>query len=79
MSASVCRSCGAPIVWAVTVTGHRMPVDADPGRGGTVTLRDRPGLSPIALVVGAAPPGAPLRHRPHFASCPHADDWRSRT
>lgn len=36
---SVCRSCGAPIVWAtVRTSGRRIPLDAEPSSAGNVLL-----------------------------------------
>lgn len=56
-----CRSCGHPIVWIVTGSGRRMPVDAV--RALNRRLDDDTEL----------PPG---RGESHFATCPHANDWR---
>lgn len=82
---SACRSCRAPVLWAVTVQGNRMPLDAVPTSDGNVTLTGRH----VATDRGAAPecrvesPGAlPLfddgvdRFMPHHATCPHGEDWR---
>lgn len=33
-----CASCGAPITWAITPAGKRMPVDAEPTPNGNVEL-----------------------------------------
>ncbi len=67
----VCRSCGAPIVWAATERGRRMPLDPGPYTGD-----DPRGLfvihSGVALAVPAgAFQGEPL-FRSHFATCPDA-------
>jgi hypothetical protein len=72
----VCRSCGAPIVWARTDSGKRMPVDADPSEDGTLVL-EQAGAVLRAHVVGTVP-GEGSRHRAHFATCPDAESWRKR-
>lgn len=70
-----CRSCGRMIIWAESVRGKAMPVDAEPHPdGGTITLTPQPGSSPVATV-GAAMLG--LR-RSHFSTCPDATAWRGR-
>jgi hypothetical protein len=77
---SVCRSCGAPILWAVTEHERRMPLDRDPYTGpepgGLFALRLDGENAPLAI---AATPEAfadePL-YRSHFATCPDAKEWR---
>lgn len=75
-----CRTCGAPILWAVTDAGDRMPVDAEPFEGGNIELAQLPhpmqGLR-VVMVDPAAPSmlGAP-RYRSHFATCPDAPTHR---
>lgn len=43
MSGSACRSCGAPLLWALTVKNRRIPLDPTPievGRRGAMVLVD---------------------------------------
>jgi hypothetical protein len=79
---SACRSCGKPIVWALTVTGGRMPVDRDPCAEGTIELAYRRGVWAATVLDRAARrllAGHELVLRQsHFASCPDAAAWRSR-
>lgn len=71
-----CRSCKAPIVWAQTWRGNRMPVDAVPvqaDEGGNLYFE--------AGVVRHVLPGIVLDpaidlFTSHFATCPNADEWR---
>lgn len=77
-----CRSCGAPLLWTITVKGKRHPVDRDPHPEGTIKV--------VAGVSGAAPKSyvmagldlATMRadgvalHRSHFATCPQAAQHR---
>jgi hypothetical protein len=79
---SACRSCHAPITWAVTEHGRSMPLDAKPvdlneltSVAGLFALRD---LGDEQVAIAATPdqlPGEPL-YRSHFATCPHADQHR---
>ena len=75
---STCRSCHAPIVWAVNdLTGKAMPLDAEPVDGGNVILH---ALGSTCTVLNAGQ-GTLLdddepRYVPHFATCPDADTWR---
>lgn len=66
---TVCRSCGAPIQWAHTATGGRMPLDPEPVPHGNVRLVD--GVAHV-LSRGAAWDGVEPRYRSHFATCPNA-------
>ena len=65
---SNCRSCGAEIVWAVTATGKRMPLDAKPEK--RVVLEPRDVFGEIAEVKDT--------FVSHFATCPDADQHRRR-
>ena len=82
-----CRDadCQAPIIWAITQAGKRMPVDADPAPNGNVLLQ--PSLNPSTNTPRATvvnPNSPPLDgfdgtlHHSHFETCPAADRWRSR-
>ena len=77
MSAT-CRSCSAPIVWAITQEGRRMPLDAEPAREGNVLLYPDGTCRALRAdeVIGGAI-GEHL-HRSHFATCPEAAEHRRR-
>lgn len=75
-----CDSCGAKVIWSVTVRARNMPVDADPIKGGNVQLEHRgAGVTPLARVLTPAQQfGRTNLHRSHFVSCPQAASWRKR-
>jgi len=71
MKAEKCRSCGAPIVWAVSARGKRMPFNAEPTAAGTWHLEETaPGE--VRAAHGPGPDG----HVSHFATCPNARQHR---
>jgi len=70
---STCRSCGATIVWAITDSGKRMPVDAEPDPAGNLSIWES-GEGWRVTVVPEEWDG--LRYRPHFATCPDSESWR---
>lgn len=89
-----CTSCGRPIVWALTETGRKMPVDPEPApaalipeaREGNVVLWfevDQQGRAVGQQHVSYATEEQ-MRDakvplwRSHFATCPHASRWRTR-
>ena len=77
--AATCRSCHAPIAWAVTANGKSMPVDAEPAEDGNVVLED--GVVLRATVLGplevpAAHEAGQALHRAHHSTCPDAASWR---
>lgn len=71
-----CRRCGAPITWAITEKGRRMPLDRDPVPDGNVVITELAGVrSPGGMIPRVHvlhkdenPPGQ--RYKAHFATCP---------
>jgi len=63
---SSCRSCGAPIVWALTLAGKRIPLDPPEKR-----LVQRDLAADGTKVVDLEDTWIS-----HFATCPQADSWR---
>lgn len=78
-----CTTCGKSIIWALTETGKRMPVDAQQNALGRVLLcYEVDGLNNAVgeQLVVAAPadhPGWP-RWSNHFATCTKATPFRRR-
>jgi hypothetical protein len=69
---SQCKTCGKEIVWAKTITGKSIPLDAEPDPGGNIVLMDWG----LALVVKPSEhPGRP-RYLSHFVTCPDAGKHR---
>lgn len=67
METSKCRGCGADIIWAVTESGKRMPID--PKSEKRLVLMGRDGnRGPLAM--------ARDTYMSHFATCPNAADFR---
>lgn len=74
--ADVCRSCKAPIRWAVTGRGKKMPMDAEPTPAGNFILA--PGDPPTALLIhdGDMVAKGAARFTSHFATCPDSKTFR---
>lgn len=64
---SECRSCHAPIVWAKTTRGNRIPVDPDPVENGNLVFE----TSDLYRRVRYVTPGDGT-HVSHFATCPNS-------
>jgi hypothetical protein len=73
---SVCRSCGAPITWAETKSGRRMPIDADPVEDGGTIMFAADGTTTVPYVI--VRPAGEGTHRPHWVTCFNADQHRRR-
>lgn len=74
---TTCRSCNAPIIWAPTSAGRKMPLDAEPVTDGNVKITEdgiAHVLSDHDLVVERMM-GEPL-FKSHFATCGQAGQWR---
>lgn len=67
-----CRSCDAPIRWAITVNGRKMPLDHEPVWDGNVRMREG---RAVIVPKDEGPPSEP-RYVSHFFTCPDRDDWR---
>jgi len=67
---SACRSCGAPVEWAETTTGKRMPFNPP-----IVTV---PAFDPGVILTGRVVEDVDPITVSHFATCPDAKDWRRR-
>ena len=65
-----CRSCGAEIIWCVTSKGKKMPVDAEPEMRVVMIADNRKKGQVNAHMMPT--------HTSHFATCPNADDHRSK-
>lgn len=64
---STCRSCGAPIMWAITDRGRRMPLSKATERR-TFTLEQNGDATICRSVV---------TYDSHFTDCPDADRHRT--
>lgn len=66
---TTCRSCDAPILWAISAkSGRRMPLDADTTLDGVRFRIDDHGTA-VTVTDG---PG----HASHFSTCPNANTHR---
>jgi hypothetical protein len=81
MKTKPCESCQAPIVWAKTPTGARMPVNPAPDATGNIVLSDgpKPGDPPLAVVTHMSQALDRPRYKSHFATCPNAKLHRKGT
>jgi hypothetical protein len=78
MEHAKCRSCGAPMIWAVMAsTKRRMPLDAEPHPDGTIEIQPDGtyGVLKGDVLAEARAAGAKL-YRSHFASCKQSREWR---
>ena len=71
-----CKSCGRPIIFALTAKGRRMPLDADPVAGGNVLVTQDGDDLHAAVVDPVSQPVTRLLYRSHFVSCPNAAQHR---
>lgn len=85
MKTAECRSCGAPMIWAETANGKRMPVDADPVEGASFVLVEAPDDGRLLAIhvskawpdyMAAGEVDAADRYTSHFATCPDAGKFR---
>lgn len=67
---SRCRSCGAPIIWARTLRGKAIPLDAEPDHyGGNVILHQDGTATVVSGMGGWQQPSDGALHQSHFARC----------
>lgn len=80
---SHCRSCHAPIRWAITIQGNYMPLDAEPDPAGNVLLTGRRVQGKDGYYEEVQVDSGPglfddgrQRFMPHHATCPQGAEWR---
>lgn len=68
-----CKACSAPIRWAMTQKGKRMPLDLEPSEAGTWVLDGE-----VANLLARPVRDAAIwpRYIPHWATCPSAPLFR---
>ena len=72
-----CRGCKAPVIWAWTERGKKMPVDVDVvSEGPRFLLTVRTGQLIAAYVDRHDQRSSIFGHTSHFATCPQADKHR---
>lgn len=81
MDTTPCRSCGAPVYWALTREGRRMPIDAEPVATGNVLLTLRRSTGALTCTVLGAGVLVEIesgrrRYTSHYATCPQAASHR---
>ena len=77
MATGFCRSCRAPVQWAVTPSGSWIALE--PGaheRGNLIETQTSAGRTVVRMADLTDPPGP--RRLAHFATCPDASSWRRR-
>lgn len=82
---SVCRACGAPIIWAITPRGKRMPVDREPLEEGrevakqVIRWRLVPFNGSLHATKGKWGEVASDLHLSHFNTCPKATEMSQKS
>lgn len=69
-------SCGAPIIWAHTEKGSRMPLDAQPSMAGSVLLYGSPEHPRSRVIPRDERAGRSDLRLSHFVTCTRADGFR---
>lgn len=88
-SNDTCRSCGAPIRWAVSATtSNRMPLNSEADIHGNIAVVEwgprEPGRGSLSVpivavnVAAGTPTETPFRYTSHFATCVNAASHRRR-
>lgn len=72
-----CDSCSAPIIWAFTERGKKIPLDPDPDPKGNMVL-DNNADDGTVIAVYAKEEDSRARYVSHFATCPDAGMWRKK-
>jgi hypothetical protein len=73
-----CTGCNAPIFWAVTSAGKRIPVDVTPVRGGNIRIFESPTTGVATALYQPKPAPEEESYVSHFATCPEAASFRRR-
>mgnify|MGYP000935691450 CR=1 FL=1 len=82
MNKSVCKGCGAPIIWIRTAAGERMPCDPEPvmyweRRGAAVRIVTPNGEAISCDLKGTLDKATGIGYVSHFSTCPQAGRFRT--
>jgi hypothetical protein len=72
------RGCGAPVWWAITIAGRRIPINPDPDPAGTVIPVLIDGARRVQVLTGAELPAQGRAYVAHWVSCPDSEAFRRR-
>ncbi|MGH1344366.1 MAG: hypothetical protein ACRBN8_22595 [Nannocystales bacterium] len=75
-----CKSCHAPVWWAVTIHDKSTPMGADPSQDGCWVIdgQTENGAPRVRLSEPLTDPADTPRFQTHWATCPNADQHRKR-
>jgi hypothetical protein len=79
-----CRTCKTPVLWTITPTGAKAPIDGAVDETGNVLVLTPTGIGLLSVVLSgealelARRNGVRLRLS-HWASCPDRQEWREKT
>lgn len=80
-----CKTCKAPVIWALSPAGKASPIDRDPdSEKGNVLILSPSGFGLLAVTLSdkaldqARRAHVPLRLS-HWATCADRQEWRERT
>lgn len=73
---SKCRSCQASIIWAITASGKRIPIDAEPAERPSGLFRLEPAAPGYEFWPRAISVSSERVYLSHFVTCPNADQHR---
>jgi hypothetical protein len=73
-----CRSCHAPIYWALTERGKRIPLDAVANPKGNMLLEPANETRTVWRTRAFSPlfDGLQRLYMPHHATCPQGKEWK---
>lgn len=72
-----CRSCNAPIRWALTVkNGKHIPIDVEPVPDGNLVIEHRNGGDEARPATDTDKKLMRPLFKSHFATCPQSPSWR---
>jgi hypothetical protein len=73
---SSCRACRAPLFWATTPRGKNIPLDPQPTLDGNVEIVEGEAVVLAGVHLDAARRAGAQLYTSHFATCPHASEFR---
>lgn len=79
-----CGTCKAPVLWTLTPSGAKSPIDPEPAENGNVLVQAPSGLGNLLAIslsgdaLELARRGGVVLRLSHWATCPDKAEWRER-